>query len=141
MTGHDPFAHFVEAQAQVFDQALAELKAGRKKTHWMWYVFPQIAGLGHSAMAQRYALSSLDEARNYLAHPVLGPRLKQAAEAVLSHAVTGATARSIFGRPDDLKFHSSLTLFRLAAPGEKLFKEALEAYFQGRSDPGTTGRV
>jgi len=135
------FEQFIEAQAPVFERALAELWAGRKKSHWMWFVFPQIAGLGHSAMAQKYALVSLEEAQEYLAHPVLGPRLKEAAAAVMSHSGTGAKVRDIFGSPDDLKFHSSMTLFHLAALEEKLFKEALEAYFGGRLDPGTVGRV
>ncbi len=137
----DPFRKFIEAQDPVFDRVLAELKAGKKRTHWMWYVFPQIAGLGASAMAQRYALGGLDEARGYIAHPVLGGRLRETTAAALGHAVTGLTAHALFGSPDDLKFHSSMTLFHLAAPPEKLFKDALDAWFDGRLDSGTTARI
>jgi uncharacterized protein (DUF1810 family) len=126
---------FVDAQAGVHETALAELKAGRKRTHWMWFVFPQVAGLGVSAMAQRYAISGLDEARAYLAHPLLGPRLRDCAAAV--NAIEGKTAHDIFGSPDDLKFRSSLTLFAQAAPEEALFGEALEKYFGGSRDPVT----
>lgn len=133
----DPFElqRFVEAQARNYDDALAELKAGRKTSHWMWYVFPQIAGLGSSAMAQRYAIGSLAEAQAYLAHPVLGPRLRDCVAAV--NAVRGRTAHEIFGSPDDIKFRSSLTLFAAAAPDEALFGRALSAYFAGEPDPRT----
>lgn len=137
----DPFElqRFVEAQARNYDQALAELAAGRKTSHWMWYVFPQIAGLGSSPMAQTYALSSLEEARAYLDHPVLGPRLRACVAAV--NAVQGRSAHEIFGAPDDLKFRSSLTLFAEAAPGEPLFRTALAAYFGGQPDPRTLERL
>jgi uncharacterized protein (DUF1810 family) len=133
----EPFdlQRFVEAQAGVYETALAELRAGAKRTHWMWFVFPQVAGLGASAMAQRYAIGSLDEARAYAAHPVLGPRLVACAEAV--NAVRGRTVHEIFGSPDDLKFRSCMTLFREAAPGEWAFSEALEHYFGGAPDPAT----
>ena len=120
-------------------QVLAEMTAGRKRTHWMWFVFPQLAGLGHSAMARRYALGSLDEARAYLAHPVLGLRLVQCAGLV--NGVEGRTVNEIFGSPDDLKFHSCMTLFALAQPGEGVFRRALDAYFGGTMDPVTASKI
>ena len=123
---------FVKAQEGVYPRALAELKAGRKQTHWMWFIFPQIAGLGHSAMAQMYAIASLDEARAYLAHPVLGARLRECCQAMM--AVEGKTAHAIFGSSDDLKFRSSLTLFAHAAPNEPLFRDLLEKYYAGAED-------
>ena len=128
---------FVDAQdaGGTFDQALAELRAGRKTSHWMWFVFPQVAGLGSSAMAQRYAISSLAEARAYLAHPVLGPRLVECAEAVLSHS--DRTAREILGSPDDVKLRSSMTLFALASGSETVFQRVLDAFFAGEKDPRT----
>jgi uncharacterized protein (DUF1810 family) len=126
---------FVTAQARNWTDAQAELRQGRKASHWMWYVFPQIAGLGHSAMAQTYAIGTLDEARAYLAHPVLGPRLREATAAAL--AAQARSAREIFGTPDDLKFRSSLTLFAEAAPEETLFRDALDRYFAGEPDPRT----
>lgn len=133
----DPFdlQRFVDAQKRNYDDALAELRAGRKTSHWMWYVFPQIAGLGFSAMAQTYAIGSLTEAKAYLAHPVLGPRLRDCVAAAC--AVTGRSAHEIFGSPDDVKFRSSLTLFAEAAPEEPLFRQALAAYFAGEEDPRT----
>lgn len=130
---------FVEAQADAYDQALAELKRGRKATHWMWFVFPQIAGLGHSAMARFYAIASLDEARAYVAHPVLGPRLAACVQAI--NALEGRTAHAIFGSPDDLKLHASLTLFSRAAPDEPAFAQALAKYFGGRLDDLTLQRL
>ena len=120
-------------------RVLAELAAGHKQSHWMWFVFPQIAGLGHSAMAQRYAIADLDEARAFLAHPILGPRLKQCTELVL--AVQGKSAHEIFGSPDDLKFRSSMTLFAAAAPGEKIFRAALDKYFSGKGDRLTLDKI
>jgi len=132
-------ARFVEAQAPVYAQALAELRAGRKRSHWMWFVFPQIAGLGSSAMAQHYAIASLDEAQAYLAHPILGVRLRECAQAMLS--IEGRTAHEILGSPDDLKFHSSMTLFHVAAPRESVFQACLEKYFGGQEDPLTLARV
>jgi uncharacterized protein (DUF1810 family) len=126
---------FVDAQAPIYATVLAELHAGAKRTHWMWFVFPQIAGLGLSPTAQLYAISSLDEARAYLAHPVLGPRLREATAAV--NAVAGRTAHDIFGSPDDLKFRSSMTLFAAAAPQEPAFQAALDRYFGGQPDPRT----
>ena len=105
---------FIGAQEPIYATVLAELTAGCKKTHWMWFIFPQIAGLGFSSMAQRYAIASLDEARAYLAHPVLGKRLEDCTRAVLHHG--GRTAYEIFDSPDDMKFRSSMTLFHRAAP-------------------------
>jgi uncharacterized protein (DUF1810 family) len=123
---------FVSAQAPIIERAMEELRAGRKRSHWMWFVFPQIAGLGRSVMADYYAIANLDEARAYLAHPLLGERLKTCTELVL--AVEGKNARDIFGSPDDLKFSSSMTLFAAAAPEEKIFQSALEKYFGGEGD-------
>ena len=128
---------FVDAQAGVHEAALAELKAGKKRTHWMWFVFPQVAGLGFSAMAQRYAISGLEEGRAYVAHAVLGPRLLACVRAV--NAVEGRTAHDIFGSPDDLKFRSSMTLFAQAAPEEPAFREALAKYYGGVPDAATLG--
>jgi len=137
----DPFdlRRFVEAQAPVFETVLRELRDGRKASHWMWFVFPQIAGLGTSPMAQRYAIASLDEARAYLAHPVLGLRLKTCVAILLD--VPGRTAHEIFGSPDDMKLRSSLTLFAKAAPDETLFVRTLERFFDGRLDPATLERL
>ena len=137
----DPFnlQRFVDAQAGVYEAALAELAAGRKRTHWMWFVFPQLVGLGSSPMAQAYAISGLEEARAYLAHPVLGPRLLACTNAV--NAVEGRSAHEIFGSPDDLKFRSSMTLFARAAPEEPAFRAALGKYFDGAEDPRTTARL
>jgi uncharacterized protein (DUF1810 family) len=133
----DPFdlARFVDAQGATYPRALQELQAGDKRSHWMWFIFPQVAGLGFSAMAQRYAISGLDEAQAYLQHPVLGERLRVCAAAV--NAVTGRTAHQVFGSPDDMKFRSSMTLFGRAAPDEPAFRAALERYFEGQEDPRT----
>ena len=132
---------FVVAQNPVFERVLDELRAGKKRSHWMWFVFPQLAGLGRSDMSRRFAISALSEARAYLSHESLGPGLKEATGAVLSHiGPDGAPLRSIgeiFGWPDKLKFHSSMTLFSHAAPNESLFKEALNAYFDGKEDRKT----
>ena len=125
----------MKAQAPVYAQALAELKRGSKQSHWMWYVFPQIAGLGHSAMSHTYAIQSLEEARDYLAHPVLGARLRECCRIVM--ALDGKTAHEIFRSPDDLKFRSCLTLFARAAPDEPLFDDLLMKYFGGQEDPAT----
>jgi uncharacterized protein (DUF1810 family) len=122
---------FVEAQTDVYARALAELKAGKKQSHWMWFIFPQIAGLGRSAMAQRYAIQDLAEAQAYLAHSLLGPRLLECTQAVL--AIEGKTAHAIFGAPDDLKFRSSMTLFNKTAPDD-IFRAALDRYFGGEAD-------
>jgi uncharacterized protein (DUF1810 family) len=132
---------FVSAQDGVYGQALAELRAGRKRTHWMWYVFPQLAGLGSSPMAQAYAIASQEEARAYLADPVLGPRLVECVEAV--NAVDDRSAGDIFGYPDELKFRSSLTLFLLAAVAEAKapFQRALDKYFAGQGDSFTLNKL
>jgi uncharacterized protein (DUF1810 family) len=137
----DPFVleRFVHAQRGVYEVALAELRAGRKTTHWMWFIFPQLEGLGSSLMATRYGVTGLPEARAYLAHPVLGPRLIECVEAVLG--VTGASAQVIFSSPDHLKFRSSLTLFAAAAPWEVVFTTALDTYFGGVRDPVTAERL
>jgi uncharacterized protein (DUF1810 family) len=126
---------FVEAQAPVYARALAELKAGHKQSHWMWFIFPQIAGLGHSAMSQMHAIQDLAEARAYLAHPILGVRYRECCQAVVN--VRKKSARDIFGSPDDLKFCSSLTLFAEAAPDDVLFYNLLERYFDGDADEAT----
>lgn len=129
---------FVEAQEGVHERALLELRAGRKTSHWMWFVFPQIEGLGQSWMSKRYAISGLGEARAYLAHPVLGPRLVECSEAVLG--VDGRSASEIFGFPDDVKLRSSMTLFDAAEPGS-IFSRVLEKYFGQRGDPETLRRL
>jgi uncharacterized protein (DUF1810 family) len=133
----DPFdlQRFVDAQAGVYETALAELTAGAKRTHWMWFVFPQLDGLGFSPMAQRYAIRSLTEARAYLAHPILAPRLRACVEAILG--VPGRSAHEIFGSPDDLKLQSSMTLFAKAAPEASLFQQALDCFFGGEPDRRT----
>lgn len=128
-------SRFVEAQEWVYDQVLAELRAGRKRTHWMWFVFPQIDGLGVSATARHFAIRSLDEARHYLEHPVLGQRLKECADALL--ALEGSTASEIFGYPDDMKLKSSMTLFEQAAGTGSVFARVLDKYFQGARDRRT----
>jgi uncharacterized protein (DUF1810 family) len=131
---HD-LQRFVDAQAPVIDRVRDELAQGRKRSHWMWFIFPQIAGLGFSAMAQRYAISSLDEAEAYLRHPILGPRLEDCTRLVL--AIGSRSAHDIFGSPDDMKFRSSVTLFSRAAPAGSIFEEALRRYFTGEPDEET----
>ncbi|WP_303977728.1 DUF1810 domain-containing protein [Dongia mobilis] len=133
----DPFnlQRFVEAQAPVLAAVEAELRAGRKASHWMWFIFPQLAGLGRSGTARFYAITGLDEARAYLAHPLLGQRLIHCVELV--NAIEGRSVHEIFGSPDDLKFRSSVTLFRAAAPEQALFQAALDKYFGGEPDPAT----
>ena len=142
MSDRFELGRFVEAQAGMYEQVCAELRAGRKKSHWMWFVFPQIRGLGSSPMAVRYAISGMEEARAYLEQPVVGPRLRECAGIVCG--VQGRTVEEIFGYPDDLKFHSSMTLFAKAAEGSEgngVFGEALEKYFGGEMDRGTLERV
>lgn len=129
---------FVRAQAPVYDAVLTELRAGRKRSHWMWFIFPQIAGLGHSEMAQRFALASRDEAAAYLGHPVLGARLRECAALVLA---AGATADQIFGHPDNLKFHSSMTLFAAVPGADPVFGQNLDKYFGGVPDALTLSRL
>jgi len=142
--GDDPFhlQRFVDAQedAAIYARALAELRAARKQSHWIWFVFPQIAGLGASPMSQAYAIRSLDEARAYLDHPLLGPRLRESTEALLA-AEPGASAEAILGGIDAIKVRSSMTLFHLAAPEEQLFRSALDRFFAGEPDPETDRRV
>jgi uncharacterized protein (DUF1810 family) len=139
----DPYAleRFVRAQDEggTYERALAELRAGRKRSHWMWFVFPQLAGLGSSAMSQTYAIGSLEEARAYLAHPLLGPRLLAAAAALRD--LGGVRAEEVLGAVDALKLRSSLTLFALADPGEPLFGELLDGYFDGRRDERTVAAL
>ncbi len=131
----DDLQRFVDAQAPLWDGVLAELRAGRKRTHWMWFVFPQLRGLGRSAMAQHFGLASLAEARAYLAHPLLGARLREATDAILGLA--DRDAHAIFGSPDDLKLRSCLTLFRQAQGEGGVFARALQKYFGGEPDPAT----
>ncbi|MDQ6433032.1 DUF1810 domain-containing protein [Mesorhizobium sp. LHD-90] len=132
----DPFelSRFVGAQAPVIDRALHELRQGRKTSHWMWFVFPQVAGLGMSAMSQKFAVRSVAEARAYLAHPLLGERLRECVEIVLEQE--GNSAHAIFGSPDDTKLRSCLTLFAEAS-GEEVFLRALDKYFDGEPDRET----
>ena len=130
---------FVDAQEGVYEQACAELRAGRKRSHWMWFVFPQIRGLGSSPTAVRFAISGMEEARAYLEHPVLGPRLRKCTGIVVG--VEGRSVEEIFGYPDDLKFHSSMTLFANAVQGEEVFAKALDKYFDGKNDKGTMERL
>jgi uncharacterized protein (DUF1810 family) len=130
---------FVDAQRPVYETAVRELRAGRKRGHWMWFIFPQLSGLGHSVTSQTFALSSLAEAAAYLAHPVLGQRLRECAAVLAS--VEGRSVDDIFGHPDDLKFHSSMTLFARAAPQEPVFAACLQKYFGGQPDPQTLSRL
>ena len=138
---NDPYdlQRFVDAQDPVYERVCGELRNGRKQSHWMWYIFPQIAGLGHSAMAQRYAISSLQEAEAYLGHPVLGPRLRECTR--LMAEVEGRSALEILGPPDDMKFRSCLTLFNRAAPNDPVFRDALRKYFNGLEDARTLERL
>jgi len=138
MPASDPhdLERFVSAQAPVWRQAIAELRAARKESHWMWFVFPQLRGLGTSTMAERYGIASRAEATAYLAHPVLGPRLVEATEAMLAAPRT-LSALAILGPPDDVKFRSSMTLFAAIAPSGSPFAPALDRYFGGVRDPAT----
>jgi uncharacterized protein (DUF1810 family) len=130
---------FVQAQKGDYDQALAEIKSGRKHSHWMWYIFPQFEGLGLSPTARRYSIKSVAEANAYLRHPVLGPRLTESAEAALS--VKGRSAHEIFGSPDDMKLKSCATLFACVSAGGSVFHRLLDQYFQGTEDRKTLGLV
>jgi len=130
---------FVDAQQGVYEQALAELRAGRKRSHWMWFIFPQVQGLGSSETARRYAIRSSDEAAAYLAHPVLGPRLRTCTAAVAAFDDRGAD--EIFDYPDNLKFHSSMTLFADVAPDEAVFQTCLDQFFDGQPDQATLDRL
>lgn len=129
------FEHFIAAQDRVWHEVVAELAAGRKTSHWMWFVFPQLAALGRSPMAKRFGLASLEEAQAYLRHPVLGTRLVEATRLVLE--IEGASAHEIFWSPDDLKFRSSMTLFARADPAEPSFRAAIERHCGGTDDPLT----
>jgi uncharacterized protein (DUF1810 family) len=137
----DPFdlQRFVDAQEQVYDRVLGELRAGRKRSHWIWFIFPQVAGLGSSQTAARYAISSLDEARAYLRHALLGPRLHECAQLV--NAVQGRSIGEIFGSPDDLKVRSSMTLFARATDDNRDFVQLLERYYDGGEDPLTLEKL
>lgn len=137
MPAHDPYDldRFVQAQARSYVQALSEMRVGRKSSHWMWYIFPQLSGLGHSTASMKYSIRTLAEAEAYLQDPVLGPRLVECAEAVL--AVEGRSAREIFGSPDDRKLRSSATLFALVSTPGSVFHRLLETYFGGKPDTMT----
>jgi uncharacterized protein (DUF1810 family) len=134
---NDPFdlQRFVDAQREMYQEVCAELRAGRKQSHWMWFIFPQIRGLGRSSTAVQFAISGLEEAQAYAGHVVLGKRLDECTGLV--NAVENCTISQIFGYPDDLKFHASMTLFAAAVPGNPLFTHALEKYFSGKPDPQT----
>ena len=136
----DPFnlQRFLDAQADTYDAALAELRDARKRTHWMWFIFPQIAGLGHSEISQYYAIGGADEARAYLAHAELGPRLHDCAEALLG---ADGSARDILGTPDDLKLRSSATLFAAVSAPASVFHRLLDRFFGGQLDPATVERL
>ena len=138
MDGGFDLERFTRAQAPVMDAVRGELRAGRKQSHWMWFVFPQLRGLGLSSTAEYYGIDSLQEARAYLAHPVLGPRLRECCELMLA-VPEPRSAHAILGSPDDLKFRSCLTLFSLAAPDEPLFARCLERFYGGQSDARTLG--
>jgi uncharacterized protein (DUF1810 family) len=133
----DPYdlARFVEAQGHDYVQALSEIRSGQKRSHWMWYIFPQFYGLGFSPTSRRYSIRSLAEAEAYLQHPILGPRLLESAEATLG--VEGRSALEIFGSPDDMKLRSSATLFASASPAGSVFEQLLDRYFSGEPDDKT----
>jgi uncharacterized protein (DUF1810 family) len=142
MAGSDPFqlSRFVEAQAPVYEAVLRELAAGRKRSHWMWFIFPQLTGLGSSSMAQIFGISGLAEARAYLAHPILGPRLMACTDAMLR--LEGQSLRTTLGSPDDLKFRSSMTLFDRSMRGqETLFSKALAQFCDAEPDARTLERL
>lgn len=128
-------SRFLETQNNSYDTALREIRAGRKRSHWMWYIFPQIQGLGYSAMAQHYAIRDLGEAREYLQHPLLGPRLIEISEALL--ALDEPDPRRVMGSPDDLKLRSCMTLFQCAAPDQPVFGKVLDKFYGGRPDGRT----
>ena len=137
----DPYdlQRFVQAQNADYDRALLEIKRGKKRSHWMWYIFPQFEGLGFSTTSMRYSIKSMGEAAAYLAHPVLGPRLKECAKAVLG--VEGRSAHEIFGSPDDMKLRSCATLFACVSPAGSVFHQLLDKHFEGRQDPRTLGLI
>jgi uncharacterized protein (DUF1810 family) len=137
MDGPDPYnlTRFVQAQERDYERALGEIQGGRKRSHWMWYIFPQLDGLGLSTMSKRYSIKGIAEARAYLDHPLLGPRLLRCVEAALG--VEGRSAREIFGSPDDMKLRSCATLFACAVPSPSLFDRLIEKYFAGQPDQTT----
>jgi len=139
MNGESTLNRFLDAQQQDYNRALSEIKNGRKLSHWMWYIFPQIAGLGFSHMAQLYAIEDLTEATDYLHHPVLGSRLVEIAGALLT--IQGKTATQIMGSPDDLKLRSSMTLFSLIDGTDPVFQKVLDKYYDGKPDPQTIERI
>jgi uncharacterized protein (DUF1810 family) len=130
----DPYnlRRFVDAQQAVYETVCGELRQGRKESHWMWFIFPQVKGLGHSEMAQKFAISSPEEAEAYLAHPVLGPRLRECSRIVAD--LEGKSVEDIFGYPDDMKFRSSMTLFAQTAKDNEIFRRCLDKYFRGEPD-------
>ena len=130
---------FVDAQEPVYQEVLEELRAGKKRSHWIWFIFPQIAGLGNSSTSQHYAIASLEEARAYLGHPVLGARLRECTAIV--NQIEGRTVSEIFGWPDDMKFRSCMTLFAQATTDNQAFRYALEKYFSGEADQQTLRRI
>jgi uncharacterized protein (DUF1810 family) len=130
---------FVQAQDRVIEQVRQELRDGRKRSHWMWFVFPQLSGLGHSSMARHYAIASLEEAAAYLKHPILGPRLVECSDLV--NRVKDRSVSQIFGNPDDLKFHSCMTLFSFVEGADPVFRNALAQHFDGAPDLATVERL
>jgi uncharacterized protein (DUF1810 family) len=141
MPAADPYNlnRFVRAQNSIYEEVVSELRNGAKVSHWMWFIFPQIEGLGRSPISIEFAISSLDEARAYLNHPVLGPRLKECTQLVL--LTEGRSVEQIFGSPDDMKFRSSMTLFARVSPDNSIFADALQKYFQGVPDQLTLDRL
>ena len=138
---NDPYdlQRFIQAQDPVYDEVCAELRDGRKESHWMWFIFPQLRGLGHSHMATKFGISSREEAEAYLKHPVLGPRLRECSRLVT--LAEGRSIHEILGSPDDMKFKSSMTLFASVTPGEHIFTAALQKYFGGELDRLTSERL
>jgi uncharacterized protein (DUF1810 family) len=135
----DPFRRFVQAQDAVWPRMIAELRPGCKQSHWMWFIFPQLEGLGHSRMARKFALSSLEEAQAFASHSLLGPRHREFTRLILD--IERRKISEIFGHPDDLKFHSSMTLFMMAAPNEPIYREALDKYYGGAADALTLHKL
>ena len=134
-----PLQRFLDAQQRLYSQVCAELRSGQKRTHWMWFIFPQIKGLGTSTTAQKYAISGIDEAKAYLEHPLLGLRLRECTQLV--NEVSGRSIEDIFGYPDHLKFHSSMSLFAHIKPDDKVFTAALRKYFKGEFDRNTIAQL
>ena len=141
MNSSDPFdlERFVEAQGRVYDRVCEELRRGRKQSHWMWFIFPQLKGLGHSPMAQKYGISSLHEAKVYMNHAILGARLRECTDLVLK--IEGRSIEQIFGTPDGLKFRSCMTLFAHACAEDQIFRDTLLKYFPGKPDQMTIERL